>query len=91
MRRQYRAATRTGNAAIFVAWWLTALDRESYRLLSASQKLIFRIVPPMPTSHPAYGLENETAQQPVTPGSTYHVVPSSGVHAAPPVSAVTTT
>ena len=58
---------------------------------TALQKLILMIWPPVPTSHPASGLAKATAQQPVTPGRTYQVVPSSGVHAAPPVSAVTTT
>jgi hypothetical protein len=58
---------------------------------AARQKLIFVIWPPVPTSHPASGPAKATAQHPVTPGKTYQVVPSSGVHAAPPVSAVTTT
>ena len=56
-----------------------------------SQKLIFRMVPFTPTSHPAFGVANPTAQKPVTPFSGYHVVPSSGVHAAPPAFAVITT
>ena len=56
-----------------------------------SQKLILMIWPLVPTSHPASGLAKATAQHPLTPGSTYQVMPSSGVQAAPPVSAVTTT
>src|SRR5436305_11888164 len=55
------------------------------------QKLIFQMCPPVPTTHPALGLPNATAHPPVTPGRTYHVVPSSEVHAAPPQFAVTTT
>jgi hypothetical protein len=49
------------------------------------------MVPPVPTSHPAFGLAKATAQKPVTPGRENHVFPSSGVHAAPPVLAVITT
>ena len=55
------------------------------------QKLIFRIRPLVPTNHPAFGLANATAQYQVTPGSVNQVVPSSGVQAAPPALAVTTT
>ena len=54
-------------------------------------KLTFRMVPFVPTIHPFCGLANATAQYPVTPGSVFHVVPSSGVQAAPPMSAVITT
>jgi len=56
-----------------------------------AQKLSLRMRPPVPTSHPAFGLANATAQYPVTSGSGYQVMPSSGVQAAPPALAVTTT
>src|SRR6516225_1522511 len=47
--------------------------------------------PFVPTNHPAFGLANATDQNPITPGREYQVVPSSGVQAAPPALAVTTT
>src|SRR4051812_9647308 len=47
--------------------------------------------PSVPTSQPALGVAKATAQNPVTSGSGYQVVPSSGVQAAPPSFAVITT
>src|ERR1700690_1074136 len=70
---------------------VSAFRQAAYLETVWPQKLILIICPPVPTSQPAPGVAKATAQHPLTPGSTYQVVPSSGVHAAPPLSAVTTT
>jgi hypothetical protein len=54
-------------------------------------KLIFRMRPSVPASHPAFGLAKAIAQKPDTPAGGNQVSPSSGVQAAPPSVAVITT